>query len=499
MKTVNTLFLFLFISGFVLAQPSAEQVRADVKKQFPTAINIEVVGAGTTKTYVQDGAVKTSHERAVKFVTPSTNKKFPNAKGNHTGSMLYNKNGSVFSFNMFGFGAVEITGMPDPKKEEVLPVVNASKNLLLKADANRIIGTPGNFDVAPGTKYVWKNFDDVEFEVVVKFERFINDIGDAETVNQKYRITLQGKDGENWQKVHPSFRETDREVLSTKKYSQAERANMKTYDHVLATEEAEKVWAQIKPMNVPDFKDMYEAMDFMHPLFMEGTENSIRNLLYNMLSSSYFRRPDFKVPTQEGTELMNSVMTKVVTGEFLYRDQYCSMPEVKETGTNSIDWWNKDKSAYSRITMVKEEGKWKIGGITMYLISELEKANRVASVTCSKSSLTPIERGERAGVSSLKANDVVLAYYESDGLWYPSFYLSYSNYYYSVQYFVDNKKGMVRKVIPCILEPGDKALVKTTSGGLAEVTIVSINKFDVVIESGGQQINYKMSGLMFKK
>ncbi|MBK7291383.1 MAG: hypothetical protein IPI78_14735 [Chitinophagaceae bacterium] len=51
-----------------------------------------------------------------------------------------------------------------------------------------------------------------------------------------------------------------------------------------------------------------------------------------------------------------------------------------------------------------------------------------------------------------------MAYYESDKLWYPAFYLGYENYYYHIQYFMDNSKGKVRKIVPMEILAGDKAL-----------------------------------------
>ncbi len=504
MKKITIPFLFLCLVSLVatslsLAQPSEAVIKSDLKQKHASAIAIDITGAGVTKRVFENNAYQTIHSRAAKLTFPSQNPKFPNAKMVWYGGVTYTQSGGGFVFKQFSLSTQEITGMPNPNKQEVLAFLNKNILQVFRTSRNEIVGKPSTIELPSNTTYIWDSFDNVSFNIESTYEILIGNTGEAETVKQAYEVRLYGKDGGNWEKMNASKASTGKTVLSKKKYSASELDNLETFQMILDREESDKKWASLPQLNIPEFKDMYAVMEFVHQIFMEGDAPKTESLLYNMLASSYFRKPDFKVPSRDGSELIPSVIGKVATGDFLYKDQFCPMPEIKETGTGYIDYWNKDKNSYARLSIGTENGKWKLGGITIHIISNPEKAKILTSMPCTKTSLSAIERGEREGVAKLKPNSLVLAYYESDGLWYPAFYKSYASYYFDVQYLIDNSKGKVRKVIPFSPEVGDKALVKLQSGKLQEVSIKSVNKYDVVIDFNGTDTPYKVSGLLFKK
>jgi hypothetical protein len=415
----------------------------------------------------------------------------------------YYVNGSTFTYARFNPSTEELIGMPDPDRNEVIKFVNDNVHEIFRSgQRNQIIGMPGKFELKSDEKFVWKSFDRVEFNVWCTYERFINDIGDAEKITEAFLVRMYRDDNGPWNRLNagnPTV-ENGKQVLSTKKYSAAERANIQSFEMLIQTELAEKVWANLAPISIPNFNDIYGVMEFVHGVFMEGDARKTEALLYNMLASFHFVGPDFKVLSRDGAELIPSVMSKVATGEFLYKNQYCPMAEVKEVGNGYIDYWNKDKSAYTRLSVGQEDGKWKLGGITIYMITDLNKARTVEAAACSKTKLSAVERGERKGAASLKAKETVLAFYESDGFWYPATYLSYSNYYFQVQYLIDNSKSSVRKAIPFSVEEGDVAYVKLNDGSIAEIVIHKVVNKDVVeVDFSGQKVQLKVAGLMFKK
>lgn len=89
-----------------------------------------------------------------------------------------------------------------------------------------------------------------------------------------------------------------------------------------------------------------------------------------------------KVLTNEGNQLLEKTLKATATGSTLYKNQYCEKPEIKETGNGYIEYWNKDKSAYTRLEIGTENSNWKFSGITIYVISTPEKARIIESTPC---------------------------------------------------------------------------------------------------------------------
>jgi hypothetical protein len=390
--------------------------------------------------------------------------------------------------------------MPDQDKEALQTLIDNNIQEIFRLDArNRMIGEPQGFTFGNATKFKWHNFTSVSFDMETTTERFINDIGDAETVQQVYEIRVY-RDSETgpWNRLVASESANNRTVLSTKRYSASERENLKSFEMLLQTRLAEAKWASFEPLNMPEMKDNFDVMTFVHNTFMSGDAASIENVLYHMLPSFYFEKPDFKVLTRDGSDLVNRILANTVSNDFIYKNQYCEFPELKERGNGYLDYWNKNKTAYTRLEIGTEHNKWKLGGIAMYVIQVPDQARQIEASACGSGKLSAVQRGDREGVSKLKKNQMVLAYYETDGFWYPATYLDYANYYYDVQYSIDNSKGKVRKVVPFTVEAGDVAYIKLNNGQIAECVIKSVSGKNVVIEFSGQDVTVKTIGLMFK-
>lgn len=500
MKSFYSLLLFIFSTQIGFSQPSEATIKADLKKDFPNATSIVMTSAGSSKKEYENNAYQTVYRRDVMVTSAASDKRYPNVKVVSYGGVRYNLVNGKYVYARYLVGDSELIGMPDPDEKEILGLVASNMTEIFRLGIrNEIIGMPKPFEITPDNKFKWHTFNSVSFTASTSYERFINDIGDADLVNQIYTIRLYREENGEWNRLIGDELGVGKKVLSTKKYSQTEREKLKSMEMILATSEAEKKWASIKPISFPEMKDIHDVKDFVHSYFYAGNATEIENLLYQMMASFYFVKPDFKVLTSDGKALIDKTLQATSTGEFLYKNQFCEYPEVKEVGNGYIDYWNKDKSAYARLDIGTENNQWKIGGITIYINSILDKAKVIEATPCGSGILSAVARGEREGVSKLKINDVVLAYYETDGFWYPSFYLGYSNYYYDVQYFMDNAKGKVRTAVPFTPTVGDKAYVKTQSGNLIEVTILSVKKYDVEIDFNGAKTPYKLSGLMFKK
>lgn len=499
MKLIS-LLLFLTLSVFSFAQPNAAQIKVDIKKDFPTATVIDPSATGsTTKEYV-NGGYQNVYRCNVNVTVPSSNPKYPNVKIVYRGAVLYRQSGSGYSYAQFSPGDERLIGMPDPNKAEVIAFLDAKMSEIFVASKYDFIDKPASFQLAPEIKFEWLSFTHFSFIAFTTYSTMPDGKNISENIKHFRRISIYADEQGNWEKAIASAPgdRVEREILSKKEYSSTEKSQLLSWGEKVDRIEAEAIWASLPKMEIPNFKDVYEAAEFVNGIFLEGDEAKTRALLYYMMPQSGFRAPDFRALSRWGNDFTQKIIPLVALNEFRYGDQYCPTVDVKNVQDGNIDIYNKDKSTYTRFSFGLENGTWKIFDITSYVLTDPEIANRLKATECSKTSLSVLERGTREGNANLKVKDYVLAYYESDGLWYPAFYLGYENYYYSIQYFMDNSKGKVRKAVPLNLQAGDIAYVKTQSGTLVEVVVKSVNGTDVVIVFNGQDTPYKMSGLLFK-
>ncbi|UPQ79202.1 hypothetical protein M0M57_16495 [Flavobacterium azooxidireducens] len=501
MKKSFLVILVIILGQALIAQPTDAKVKADLKAKFPSATNIILRSNGTTGKEWENNEYISVYRRDVSIELPSTNKNYPKVKVMLYGGVRYNVNGTNHTFSKYNPGSEEIIGMPKPNKEELLKFLDDQVLEIFRlAERNEIIGLPSAFEINENTKYSWPSFDRLEFDTWVTYEKLINDIGDAKTIKEAIKIRMYRDENGSWNRIDKGTAsiENNKIILSEKKYSAVERAKLKTFEMLLQSKLAEKKINAMQPIDLPAMKDNYEVMNFVHSQFLSADKAKIESMLYQLLASFYFSKTDKNVPTRDGQELIDKILKNTVSGDFIYKNQYCEKPEIKENGNGSIDYWNKDKTAYTRLELGTENNNWKLGGITIYIISTLEKAQKTEATACGNGNLTTVQRGEKNANQKITKNDWVLAYYDSDGYWYPSFYLGYANNYYDIQYFQGNAKSKVRKVIPFMPEVGDKAFVKLQNGQITEVIIKSIKGTDIVIDFNGTDTNYKLSGVMFR-
>ena len=492
----SLLSLFIFLSAFAFAQPTVTQIKADVKAQFPKAIDIDVSAFGKTTKEVESNVWQTIHRQNVNVTVPANNAKFYNAKWVFRGAVKYQKLGSGFSFVKFNPGDERLLGMPEPNKADIITFLNNNKNQLFRGTYD-YINEPQDLVLDPSVKIEWLSFDKIKVGVSTAYEIITSNFS-TEKVKENMPVYLFGKDGGSWTKVETlGMGSGSKTVLEQKKYKQEDLENINTWGEQLDLKEAMIAWARIKPLNVPVFKTVFEAASFVNDILIQGDDMRVKSLMYYMSPTDAFKAPEHKVFTRYGKERYEKIMNAAVNGDYLYKEQFCPLIDVKESTQSSVDVYNKDRSSYCRFEFGLENKVWKLTNASMNVLQG-EVATKLKALPCTKTSLSAVERGQQQELSKLKIKDYVLAYYEADKLWYPAFYLGYENYYYNIQYFMDNSKGKVRKIVPMNIQAGDKAFVKLQSGSLKEVTIKSVNGTDAIIDFNGQNTNYKMSGIFFQ-
>lgn len=294
MKTKILLILSLS-STLAFAQPSESQIKADVKKQFPSATSISVSGTGSSSKEVESGVLKTIYRRNVNVTVPTGNAKYPTTKWEYRGAVRYDVNGGSYSFVKYNPGDEILHGMPDPNKQEVLAFINANKSELF-VNKNTYLGEPEDFVFAEPVSFKWLSFDRVQFDAITKFEEITSNFT-TEVFSEKKRINIYGKDGSNWNKViGEKINEIDAKKSIEKKKITAEELELKnTWGEKLDLEIAMNIWSNLDPMNIPVFQDVYQASNFVNEILLTGDERKIQSLLFNMFPQEAFSFQNIKL------------------------------------------------------------------------------------------------------------------------------------------------------------------------------------------------------------
>ncbi len=73
--------------------------------------------------------------------------------------------------------------------------------------------------------------------------------------------------------------------------------------------------------------------------------------------------------------LLDKIKTALTNNYSTYKQQYCSTLMIKESSANSIEWWNKDKTKFSRMVVQQDAGTWYITDLSINLWQSFNARN----------------------------------------------------------------------------------------------------------------------------
>lgn len=221
----------------------------------------------------------------------------------------------------------------------------------------------------------------------------------------------------------------DEKVLETKKHSDDEYKALKTIKELAEEAQANATLDALPKVEVPAFKSGEELMHDTYKMLRTATPGEMEAYLRQVYSPWWFIQGSTTVMHDEAEKKMKQAIARALEGESKFKDQYCSMPVVKE----GLTVWNKDKSSWTRMSATPGPGKFvngkKVPGT--YKLSDLqvsilkgEKLERLNSYTkdlCPK----PLTAAEKAlgvpkadGKGVWKIGDKVSAAYKKRNRWY---------------------------------------------------------------------------------
>lgn len=494
-KLLFTLFSLLLMEE-IYAQPSADQVKMDVKRTLGGNTSVEVVGAGTNTIEYEGGVKMSYHRRRVKATSASIDPAYPNVKVLYEGLAVYQGSGSGYRYKRFNPGTTELLGMPKPSTKELNELLQAKLTEVIR-NGESIIGMPKGLEIKENTAFIWHDLNSMSFFAEAQFTQRTNNTTLKE-LKQPYEIRLYRDNPKaKWTRIFAKRLE-DAEVLKTTTHTGAEIDGMKTMSFLFAEQQSAALLARLPKVERPRISSIHDMYSFVETLLMEGDPDLAEAKMRVVMSSGYFDGSGTAVLSDEGQKMVNNVR-KAIDMDKGYTYQYCGLPDEKEKGADYLVWYNKDHSNFSRLRIQQEADGWRIAELDIRLIEDAAKQKELAAMPCTTTKLGPVRRGERAGAGNLKAGDKVLGHYEQDGFWYVASLQGAANSYYSVHFLYDNTKGQIRKVVPFTLEVGDKAFYNMDGKGTNPVLVTAINGDKVTIKKNdGSVIDTEARLLIFK-
>src|SRR5690554_2273184 len=204
---------------------------------------------------------------------------------------------------MFTRGFDGYEGIPIPAKDELNKIlqekfdpVNFYSGYLL----GYIVDAGKNIEVAEGTDFKWVGLNRLRFNVKTTYELKPSNIGNMAVREGIFKVYLErSADGKTFDKdakllldgeCLPVANGSLYEEKDIKEYkiSQKEQDAMNTLKELGAVRVAEEFKKSLVPLDMPDFKSSNHLMQYIHEMLIEGDEEKVKSLLYNMLPRFYF-------------------------------------------------------------------------------------------------------------------------------------------------------------------------------------------------------------------
>lgn len=206
----------------------------------------------------------------------------------------------------------------------------------------------------------------------------------------------------------------------------------------------------------PYLSNVYEVFDYVHHSMYSDDAKQSEAKLTKILGNNMFIDNTRKVLNEKGKELLRQ-LKNIKSAAQRYDFQYCWLPIEKEQTDSTYAWYNKNQTGSSKLFAQFENGTMRIKEINIdYYIGETEK-KKFYTMSCSQTTIGPVVRGKRIGLSEQKFNQPVLAYNEESGFWKEANYTGKTKegLYELENYF--KLKSVAASIVPIDIQQGDIA------------------------------------------
>ena len=185
-----------------------------------------------------------------------------------------------------------------------------------------------------------------------------------EQVSEPFELRLYRKDvNSSWYQatcINPNAANDSRkkQMLSTKPY-----VNQKTILEKNILQQTERNFQQLPDVDLPAFNNVQDVAVWLNNLLVEGNAGKSEKMFLLLIHPSQKNGAGFL--NAYAADLLTKMKMAVQNDFSTYNKQYCPTIDVKEKTVQTIEWWNKDKTKSSRLSVQQDKGKWFIADLSI--------------------------------------------------------------------------------------------------------------------------------------
>ena len=383
-KVVLLLAMFTCIMS-VNAQVSDSKIIAEIKKQEPATLTVQLENSITEKEY-ENGSLVNYYRRMYHSVEST---KWNGVTYHYYGGAQYKIIGGKYVFDRLTVGDGHYEGFAAPNKAEIMSFVKQQGTQFFGSKFNKIIGIDvPEITLVDGEKWTWHSLKSVSGKVKCIFTVPTNytTLEKAEHVFD-LRLYSDGNKATDtlakWVRLSVSEKSNEKKVLGTTTHTSAEIKAMPTLASAAATAVANDELASLpKIESIPVFETSIELIYFIHNIIMTKSPNEIKAYLYHLAASNCRAGKQINMMTSYA----QSWIDKIVANEATYKKTHCQYPAIKHKQSNMAELYDKKQIRKIRFSAQQENGSWFLSGIEYYPAKASEIAEIAAADNCGSES-----------------------------------------------------------------------------------------------------------------
>ena len=353
-------FFLMMIEMFTLkAQPSNATIVTNVKSELgQNCTQVTITGTGKTVKEYEDGAWINYFRIPVNAILKTDMQGVTRLM---KGAAVYTVNGSAYQFKIYNTASGEYIGLKTPNEAEIKKQIYALPDLALGGRVNNITDVES---ISINTKdATWHTLLSVSVKAdYVYWYKKSNTV--LEQISEPFELRLYRKDvNSSWYQatcINPNAANDSRkkQVLSTKLY-----VNQKTILEKNILQQTERNFQQLPDVDIPAFNNVQDVAVWLNNLLVEGNAGKSEKMFLLLIHPS--QKNSAGLLNAYAADLLTKMKTAVQNDFSTYNKQYCATIDVKEKTVQTIEWWNKDKTKSSRLSVQQDKGKWFIADLSI--------------------------------------------------------------------------------------------------------------------------------------
>ncbi len=338
------------------AQPSDAQVLKDIS--WPGVIKKEL-RPGTIKKVWSSANAQYYWDRACVVWRNANIPEYPDAVIEIGGFARYSYVTNTYQDFLTTYNTY--TGIPGPKKEEVMGMLRANlRGTLGEYKFNTIVGDLRYLRFPEDGGPIWESPTHLTVPVLTEYER---KEGPTWTVTYADSLMVHFyRDAINAPWKPDMISEEKQSVRGQRKeYPEWELKKMPTLGSIAAEEQAQEAASSLPEVEVPAFATDREAMQYTVDILRTADEQRIRAYLLKVLSAGWFVEGSTTQLTSQAQGWMDGIIQVCCKSRMNWGEQYCARPAEKEYYNNQFSLWNKVKDKASRFVWERGGTTWKNG------------------------------------------------------------------------------------------------------------------------------------------